>query len=89
MLDYSGRGGEEAVVGLGRWRRETVDGEGGDVSISQEWRWRSDGVRGFSLCDIKKDGGCLCATKKFEPPSMPPSNFIAPSIPFRHCSVWV
>ncbi|KAF2910707.1 hypothetical protein DAI22_11g121550 [Oryza sativa Japonica Group] len=30
MLDYSGRGGEEAVVGLGRWRRETVDGEGGD-----------------------------------------------------------
>jgi hypothetical protein len=36
MLDYSGRGGEEAVVGLGRWRRETVDGEGGDVSISQE-----------------------------------------------------
>uniref|UniRef100_A0A0E0AQQ1 Uncharacterized protein n=1 Tax=Oryza glumipatula TaxID=40148 RepID=A0A0E0AQQ1_9ORYZ len=35
------------------------------------------------LCAIKKDDSCLLATKKFEPPSMPSSNFIAPSTPFR------
>lgn len=32
---------------------------------------------------LKKDGVCLYATKKFEPLSLPSSNFIAPSMPFR------
>jgi hypothetical protein len=65
-------------------------GGGGEVSASGDGgdymrcgRWRNLGRGGFSLCAIKKDGVCLCATKKFEPPSLPSSNFIAPSTPFR------
>ena len=75
-----------------RWSKlqfvDRVDRLGEILNRQQDflWMWRRDSSARRSerfLPAIKKDGAFPYATKKFKPPSMPSSNFIAPSTPFR------